>query len=128
MAKSKRTGKSHASGYTRYKTGNKESSNRIARLTKLAKENPNNEQLPLAIKNVAHRRNTPKAPYWSPSMIRIAKVVKQFTGKFDKNYFATDPDLYSSALRARHEKSFAQYKQPVATRSMFALKERAVWK
>jgi hypothetical protein len=126
MAKSKRGGKSYVSGYSRYKTANKESSNRIARLTKLAKENPNNAQLPLAIKNVAHRRNTPKTPYWSASMIRTAKLVKQFMGKFDKNFFSSDPMLFAAATRVRNEKKFVEIKAP--TGSMFSIKERAVWK
>jgi hypothetical protein len=127
MAKSKRTGKAHSSGYTRYKSANKEVTNRVARLTKLAKENPNNEQLALAIKNVAHRRNTPNTPFWSPTMIQIAKLVKHFTGKFDKNYFSTDPMLYAAATKVRNPNKFlTEIKSPPG--SMFSIKERAVWK
>ena len=110
MAKSKRGGKAHVNGYLRYKTGNKETVNRKARLTKLAKENPNNLQIATAIANVAHRRNTPKAPFWSSSMIRVAKVMKQFTGKFDKGIFATDPEVSIAARKARNENKFKHFK------------------
>jgi len=128
MAKSKRGGKSHVSGYSRYKTGNTEISNRVARLTKLAKENPNNEQIPMAIKLVAHRRNKPKAPYWSHSMSRTAQLVKEFTGKFDKNMFSTDPAVFAAATRTRNPNKFSQFKTPTVTGSMYSMKERAVWK
>ena len=99
MARSKRGGKASVSGYQRYKSGNVESANRTRKLTKLAIEQPNNEQIPLAIKNIRHRRFTPKTPYWSNSMIRIARVVKSFTGKFNRNYFSTDLDSKLLKLR-----------------------------
>jgi hypothetical protein len=127
MAKSKRTGKAYVSGYARYKTANKETSNRIARLKKLGKENPNNLQIDTAIKNVAHRRNTPKVRYWAHSMRRVAQLVKQYTGKFDKNLFSADPLIFSAATRTRKESWFANTKK-TSDSGMFLLKERAVWK
>jgi hypothetical protein len=128
MAKSKRGGKSDVAGYARYKTANKESSNRIARLTKLAKDNPNNEQIALAIKNVAHRRHTPKTRVWAHSMRRVAQIVKQFTGKFDKGLFSNDPKIHMAATRTRNERAFAVFKMPEnPTGSMFSLKERTGW-
>jgi hypothetical protein len=127
MAKSKRGSKSYVSGYSRYKTANKESSNRIARLTKLAKENPNNLQIAAAINNVIHRRHTPKTRVWSSSMRRLAQTVKSFTGKFDKGMFSTDPALFAAATRTRRETIFSQYKMPVVAGSMFSLKERTGW-
>lgn len=128
MARSKRAGKAHSGGYTRYKTANKETINRIARLTKLAKENPNNEQIPLAIKNVVHRRKTPATPYWKSSTIRIARIFKQFTGKFDKNYFSTDVELFNAALRAKDENKFKNSKVLNPKGSMFSMGARLGWK
>lgn len=128
MAKSKRGGKSYASGYANYKSAGKESKNRVARLTKLALENPNNTQLELAIKNVGHRRHVPKSPFWSASKRAVAIVVKAFTGKFSKDYFSTDPDLFSAATRVRNENKFASYTQPKIKGSMFSIGERLGWK
>lgn len=128
MAKSKRGGKSYASGYANYKNADKEVRNRTARLTKLAIENPNNKELELAIKNVRHRRHVPKTPFWSHSMRDLAKVVKIFTGKFSKHYFSTDPDLYNAALRTRNENKFKNFEVPKIKGSMFSIGERLGWK
>jgi hypothetical protein len=129
MANSKRTGKSYVSGYARYNTSKKETTNRVARLTKLAKENPNNLQIATAIKNVVHRRGKPVVRYWSHSMRRMAQLVKQYTGKFDRGLFSADPVIHTAATRTRNENAFAQYKEPTKpVGSMFSLKERAVWK
>jgi hypothetical protein len=127
MARSKRGGKSHVSGYLHYKTGNREVLNRKARLTKLAAESPNNLQLVTALANVVHRRNKPKAPFWSHSMIRTATVMKQFTGKFDKGIFATDPEVVSAARRARNENKFKHFKAPTLARNGFSIGERTGW-
>jgi hypothetical protein len=127
MAKSKRGGKSHESGYARYKTANKETINRVAKLTKLAKLWPNNEQIAVAIKNVRHRRNTPISPFWHPSTIKIARIIKQFTGKFDKGIFATDPDTYNAAIRVRNPNKFLT-SIPNPKGSMFSIGERLGWK
>ena len=126
MAKSKRTGKSHASGYARYKTAKQEQLNRLRKLNRAAKEQPNNEQIPLAIKNIAHRRNVPKAPAWSSSTRKIAQLVKAFTGKFSRDYFSTDPKVHASALRVRNENWF-KTEIPGPKGSMFSLKERTGW-
>ena len=129
MAKSKRTGKAHASNYARYKTANTEKTNRLKKLTRTLKEQPNNSQVPLAIKNITHRRKIPVTPLWSHSMVSTAKVVKDFTGKFDKNIFSKDPLIFAAATRTRKESWFnTPSKITMPSGSMFAIKERAVWK
>ena len=128
MAKGKRVGKAHAAGYARYKSSGSEATNRKRRLTKLALKQPNNEQIPLAIKNIRHRRNTPVTPYWSHSMINIAKVVKAFTGKFDKNYFSTDLETHVAATKVRDSNKFSQFKVPSSKGSMYSIGERTGWK
>ena len=127
MAKSKRSGKAHVSGYARYKTGGTEGVNRLKKLTKLAAEHPNNEQIPLAIKNIRHRRFTPKSPHWSPTMIRTAAMIKRFTGKFDKNIFSVDPMLFAAAIRTRDENKFIGLDTKPPKHSMFSIKERTGW-
>lgn len=127
MAKSKRTGKAHTGGYARYKTTNKETINRVTHLTKLSKLFPANEQIKTAIKNVVHRRKTPVSPFWHSSTIRMAQLMKHFTGKFSKGVFATDPDTYNAAIRTRNPNKFLT-KIPSPKGSMFSLGERIGWK
>lgn len=127
MAKSKRSGKAHVSGYARYKNSNSESTNRIRKLNKLIKLHPNNEQLPLALKNVHHRRKTPAAPSWTSSTIRMAKVLKQFTGKFDKDVLNPNSENYQAAIRARNPNKF-KVVPATPRRSMFTIGERLGWK
>lgn len=128
MAKSKRSGKAHVSGYARYKTAETELVNRKNRLTKLASEQPNNEQIPLAIKNIRHRRFTPKTEHWSPTAIRVASMIKRFTGKFDKGIFSADPALFAAACRVKNENKFKNLVTENPKGSMFAIKERVRWK
>lgn len=128
MAKSKRSGKAHVSGYARYKNSNAESNNRVRKLTKLVQKHPNNLQLALAIKNIAHRRKVPKAPQWSKSAIRLAKIVKEFTGKFDRGIFNPNPDVFNAANKSRDENKFKQLKITPVKGSMFSIGERLGWK
>lgn len=129
MAKGKRTGKAHSSGYARYASSGTEKANRIKKLARALDRNPENAQIELALKNVSHRRHKPKTPQWSHSSIRIAKTIKQFTGKFDKNVLSADPVVFAAAIRARNENKFKQLKIEKPKGSMFSLQERAAtWK
>ncbi len=136
MAKAKRGGKSYASGYANYKTNKTEEKNRLIKLTRLIKKQPNNLQLQAAVKDIHHRRNTPKAPVWSHQEIAVAKLVKYFTGKFTRDWFSTDPKVFASATHVRNTASFEQVKEEkISPHQMFTLKERArdkqgnfVWK
>lgn len=125
MAASKKS-KSNEQYFARYKSGNVFATNRKRKLEKLAKEQPNNEQIKLALKDIHYRRKTPKVAVWSHQMIAAAKLAKHFTGKFDKAMFSPDPMLQSAGAKARNENIFAQYKMPEFSQgSMFSLKQRA---
>jgi len=126
MAKAKRGGKSYTAQYASYKSGGKEAKNRLAKLTRLAKEQPNNTQIAAALKDIHRRRDTPKVAHWSHQAIALAKVVKYFKGKFDKGWFSADPLLHAAATHVRNEKIFENYK-PVTQlpHQMGWLRERA---
>lgn len=136
MAKAKRSGKSHSAGYAAYTSGKKEAANRLRKLTKLLKEQPNNLQVQAAIKDIHHRRHIPKEPYWSHQKIADAKIFKYFTGKFDKGIYQLDPKLQHAALLARNPNKFVNKPKTKPSQfEMFSLKERAhdkegqlVWK
>jgi hypothetical protein len=126
VAKSKRGSKSDTAQYSNYKTGNKEAKNRLTKLTRLAKEQPNNLQVTMAVKDIHHRRHIPKEAYWSHQMIAMAKIMKEFKGKFDKNIFNADPIIHAAAAHVRNEKAFEHLKLPTSSpHQMGWLKERA---
>jgi len=118
-----KTSKSAEGYFAKYKQTNKEASNRKAKLERQLKLQPNNTaQIDLAIKNIHHRRKTPVAPYWSASMIRLARVFKKFQSTpFNKDVFSTDPVAAHAAARSTvlvpHTKTNKQ--------SMFSIGERA---
>lgn len=82
MAKAKRSGASHKSYYTNYKTSKRWSTNRLKKLERALKRNPENaEQIKKAMANVEYRRKTPIVPKWSATTRRIAELFKLFQGK-----------------------------------------------
>lgn len=76
MAKSR--SKTQEGNYSKYKTSNRFAINRARKLAKLIKEQPNNEQLPLALKDMRNPRSTPKVPKWSHTAINDAKMFADF--------------------------------------------------
>jgi hypothetical protein len=102
-----KTSKSAEGYFAKYKTSGKEAKNRLAKLERQLKLQPSNEaQITLAIKNIHHRRKTPVTPYWSHSMINTARLMKAFTGKFDKLAFHPDPKNSEAALKTRNANKF----------------------
>ena len=122
-----KTSKSNEGYFAKYKTSNKEASNRKRKLERQLKLQPSNEkQILAAIVNIHHRRHTPKAPFWSHTSKHIAQMMKHFTGKFDKLVFATDPKIADAAFRTRDPNKFPAHVLPVTTKgSMFGLQQRA---
>lgn len=79
-----------------YKTANRQASNRKRKLEKQLKLQPNNKNIPIALKSIVYRRKKPVNPIWSHSLIHIAKLFKEFGGKFDKSYLAEKPFIPES--------------------------------
>jgi len=122
-----KTSKSAEGYFTKYKTTNKQATNRKAKLERQLKKQPGNkEQLELAIKNIHYRRHTPKAAYWSHSMIATAKLFKLYSGKFDKDYFNADPLKSHDAGKARNSNIWDNYTTPSFPKnvSMFSIGAR----
>lgn len=111
MAQTK-TSKSNEAYFTRYKTQGLYSKNRRTRLERLLKLKPEDPQLTVALKNLgSYRRATPKAPFWSHTMIRTAMLYKLFTGRFNKEVFSPKPDVADAASRERNPQLFVQPKK-----------------
>lgn len=78
-------GKSHESYYSRAKSAKIWETNRLRRLKRALKRNPENtEQIAKAMLNIKYRRKTPTTKVWSATKRRIAELFKKFTGKVPK--------------------------------------------
>jgi hypothetical protein len=120
-----KTSKGAEAYFARYKTSKTWETNRKRKLERALKEQPNNENIKLALKNIHYRRKTPTSPYWSASMIKTAKMYKQWVGFFDKMIFHPDPKVHQLALskpsiRQPQKVAAAGPKQP----GMFSIEAR----
>ena len=85
-----------------YKSSTRWATNRKIKLTRLLKQQPNNEQIKDALENIKYRRHTPNGKtVWSHSNIRLAKLFKEFTGRASVDLFSSNPKVQSSALAYR---------------------------
>ena len=98
MAVSK-TGKSQENYYARYKANKTWEVNRKRRLERALKAQPNNENIKIALKGMVYRRKTPKTQMWSASWISVAKLFKEFTGRFDPAIMSANADISRTAMQ-----------------------------
>ena len=106
-----------------YKSSRRWESNRKRKLERTLKAQPNNEQVKAALKSMVYRRKTPKTQEWSASWIRTAQLIKQFTGKFDRNIMSSNPKVAGEALQlSRKQRDYT----PAAlnSKSMFSILAR----
>ena len=117
-----------AEGYfAAYKSSKRWESNRIRRLERTLKAQPNNEQVKAALKGgLVYRRKTPVNRVWSASWIRVAKLFKEFGGRFDPAIMSSNADAAKSALQ-RQSKVAATFAAPTLLKndSMFSLYARS---
>lgn len=93
-----KTSKGQEGYYASYKSSGKHAKNRKAKLERLLKQQPNNEQLQNALKDIHYRRKTPNTSMWSHSQIRKAKLFKEFCGNFDYNIFSSNQKVAIEAM------------------------------
>ena len=85
--------------YARYKTEKRWETNRMKKLMRALKRNPENAaQIELAMKGMVYRRKTPTTRVWSSSKRRTAQLFKQFSGKATVDLFSSNEKLSSAAL------------------------------
>jgi hypothetical protein len=85
-----------------YKSSTRWATNRKIKLTKLLKQQPNNEQIKDALANIKYRRHTPNTKtVWSHGNIRLAKLFKEFTGRASADLFSSNPKVQAAALAYR---------------------------
>ena len=85
-----------------YKSSARWATNRKIKLTRLLKQQPNNEQIKDALANIKYRRHTPNTKtVWSHGNIRLAKLFKEFTGRASADLFSSNPKVQAAALSYR---------------------------
>jgi hypothetical protein len=85
-----------------YKSSTRWATNRKIKLTRLLKQQPNNEQIKDALANIKYRRHTPNSKtVWSHGNIRLAKLFKEFTGRASAELFSSNPKVQAAALAYR---------------------------
>lgn len=78
-------------------TSNRTEANRRRRLERTVKAQPNNEQAKRALTDTKNKRKAPVTQYWTHTMIREARLFKQFTGKMDINVFSSNEVIRANA-------------------------------
>jgi hypothetical protein len=87
-----------------YKSSTRWATNRKIKLTRVLKQQPNNEQIKDALANIKYRRHTPNTKtVWSHGNIRLAKLFKEFTGRASADLFSSNPKVQSGALAYRRD-------------------------
>ena len=95
----KSSSKSAEAYYARYKVEKRWETNRLKKLERALKRNPNNAvQIELAMKGLVYRRKTPATRMWSASKRRTAQVFKRFSGKAQHDLFSSNEKVQSAAL------------------------------
>ena len=85
--------------FAQYKSTNRWKSNREIKLLRELKRNPQNAaQIEAAIGNMVYRRQTPQTPQWSHTMIREAKLFKEFCGSAPIQCWSSNPKVREAAL------------------------------
>ena len=106
-----------------YKNNRTWERNRLRKLRKALKSHPDNKQIAEALKGVVYRRHTPKAPYWTHSMIRTAQLFKDFSGWVNTDIFSTNEKVAGTAA-VGHRMKWEWKSTPVNEKTMFSLGTR----
>lgn len=73
-------------------------SNRMARLLRTQKTQPNNKQVDAALKTTRMHRKTPTNPVWSSSWRKTAQLFKLFGGRFDPSLMSSNVEASRAAM------------------------------
>ena len=109
---------------TVYKAGRKWEKNRKLKLERALKAQPNNEQIKNALKQMVYRRKTPVTRPWSASWVRAAKIIKEFSGRFDPAIMSSNADVARSALQKPGPVALTYVVKPAADKDFFSILAR----
>jgi hypothetical protein len=117
-----KTSKSQTAYYARYKTSRVWETNRKRRLERTLKAQPNNEQVKQALKGMVYRRKTPTNRPWSASWVRVAKILKEFTGRCDPGILSSNVETARIAMQKPGTTIHVPMSSPF--KSMFSIEAR----
>lgn len=124
MAQNK-TSKGQEGYYSRYKANKTWEVNRKRKLERTLKAQPDNLQVKTALKSIVYRRRIPSTRPWTASWIRLAKIFKLFTGRFDPAIMSANPDVSRAAMQKPGPKTLQKLNNPVmADKNFFTLSSR----
>ena len=109
-----------------YKSAKRWETNRMRKLLRAQKRNPNNPQIETALKNIHYRRKTPTSPMWTSSRRRLAVLMKEFKGVCHPEIFSTNEKVSVPALNLPGPFSVATKAKTASDSGMFSLETRAV--
>lgn len=115
--------------FAQYKANKTWEKNRKRKLERALKRQPNNEQIKNALSGMVYRRKTPTNRVWSAYWVRVAKIFKEFEGRFDPNVMSANPEVARAALQ-RQSKVSAEIlrnktpKKPVDYNAFFSIATR----
>lgn len=104
------------------KTDNAEK-NRMARLLRTQKRQPNNKQIDAALKTTRMHRKTPVNPVWTATWRRTAQLLKQVQGFFDPNSMSSNEQTARNAM-SKPTKNPKRNDKQYGTNGPFSLAER----
>ena len=107
-----------------YKANRRWETNRKRRLERALKAQPNNEQIKAALKQMVYRRKTPVTRPWSASWVRAAKIIKEFSGRFDPAIMSSNADVARSALQKPGPVALTYVVKPAADKDFFSILAR----
>lgn len=98
----KGSSKGRQANYAQYKSENRFAANRKRKLLKLQKEQPNNEQIVEALKNIRYRRKTPNTSVWSHTRSNYAEMLGMYHKKHKEPKMLPKQEhkMFSLAARA----------------------------
>lgn len=108
-----------------YKAQRRWEVNRIIKLKRALKRNPENKQIEQAINAVSYRRKTPTTQEWSKSTKAMASLIKKYCGYCDKNIFNSNKDVRYKAFTNMAAKRTSQPASTNHTKGMFSIMARA---
>jgi len=98
-------------------------SNRMKRLLRTQKAQPNNLQVQAALKTTRMHRKTPVNPVWSASWRAAAQVFKLFNGSFNPAIMSSNPEVARNAL-AKLSAHIVALKAPTVPANAFSMEAR----
>ena len=106
-----------------YKSSRRWETNRLRKLERALRRNPENTQIELAMKNMVYRRKDPKSKkkVWSHSARRQAELFRKFVGCVYMDMFSSNDKLSAPAL-TKHGN--APKAKPFDQNTMFSLGAR----